>query len=494
MTKNAVLKNKISFLSKKSVTKTYFALASPCGEAVTQVTDEAKNKKRKTLYNFKGIWYNSTVKKLLAITTALCAAACGLALGNYGVARADGEVLDSYPDNFTKTAAFGDLKDYAVSGGKYAFLDGGAVKEYDGSSLTAVDTGGKEVSSVRYSGENLVYKAGEEYFDAAGEKVDYADGVKTDEITKNGWFYSYNSNSVIVAYNADVGEKLLGESYELLREYGEKVYAVSENVLYELNGGESTPLSFEYLDFGAVGNIGAANAAQAVKEANASAPQFVTVAENAFMTEIDLDGSNETFSVKETARAAAGVSALLLGKVGNDGGVAMIMVGGETEGKCYILRSQDTAVSERAALEEKSLGATVTVAEGFVYSAPFVCAKTQIKAIKSGDKLNVKGEIKKEICPELVRDFYKVSWTDDDGTEQTGYVPFGYVSLFTISEEPPAVTPDPDYSQENSIRPVVLILLVVVLVLAAVGYLVFVGTANKTKKIKAKKDDKTQNE
>ena len=93
-----------------------------------------------------------------------------------------------------------------------------------------------------------------------------------------------------------------------------------------------------------------------------------------------------------------------------------------------------------------------------------------------------------------MRDFYKVSWTDDDGTEQTGYVPFGYVSLFTISEEPPAVTPDPDYSQENSIRPVVLILLVVVLVLAAVGYLVFVGTANKTKKIKAKKDDKTQNE
>ena len=170
------------------------------------------------------------------------------------------------------------------------------------------------------------------------------------------------------------------------------------------------------------------------------------------------------------------------------------MTGGETEGKCYILRSDDVASIERAAMEEKSLGATVTVAEGFVYSAPFVCAKKQVREIKSGDKLGVKGEIKKEVCTELVRDFYKVSWTDESGAEQTGYVPFGYVSLFTISEDPPVETPDPDYTQENSIRPVVLILLVVVLVLAALGYLVFVGTANKAKKTKNKKNDKTRNE
>ncbi len=486
MTKNAVLKNKKDFFNKKSVTK-------PIADAFAEVLAKV-NKQRKTLYNFKGIWYNSTVKKLFALTTAFCAVACGLSLGYTSAASADGEISGSYPESFSKTATFGELKDYAVSGEKYAFLDGNSVLEYDGNSLTTLDAGENEVTAVRYSADGLVYRVGEEYFNAVGEKIEYDDTVKTNEITNNGWFYSYNSSSVIVAYNADEGEKPFHESYKLLREYGGKVYAVSENELYELNGSESTRLSFEYLDFSAVEKIGAADTANAIKQANASAPGFVSVAKNAFMTEIDLDGSGETFKVKETVNAAEGVTALLLGAVGDNGGVSIIMTGGETEGKCYILRSDDVASIERAAMEEKSLGATVTVAEGFVYSAPFVCAKTQVREIKSGDKLGVKGEIKKEVCTELVRDFYKVSWTDESGAEQTGYVPFGYVSLFTISEDPPVETPDPDYTQENSIRPVVLILLVVVLVLAALGYLVFVGTANKAKKTKNKKNDKTRNE
>ena len=204
------------------------------------------------------------------------------------------------------------------------------------------------------------------------------------------------------------------------------------------------------------------------------------------MTEIDIDKlDGNFFAAGKTYKAGTDISAqtaLLIATAGADGKISVVAVCGENgKSKCYLMHSDNATVTEREAVTEKELGATVTVNEAYIYSAPYVCKSTQLKNIESGDPLKVVGEVTKENNPELARDFYKVEFEAESGT-QTGYVPFEYVSLFTFIENDPVATPDPDYSEESVVKEVLLVLVVVVLVLAAGGYIVYVLTADKAKK------------
>ena len=116
-----------------------------------------------------------------------------------------------------------------------------------------------------------------------------------------------------------------------------------------------------------------------------------------------------------------------------------------------------------------------------MYSSPFISSATQLKAIDSGYLFELLGEVKKSDNPELLRDFYIVKLLDDSEQEVIGYVPFEYVSLYTFIEKEPETTPDPEFTQEDLVKPVILIIIVVALVLLAVAYLVYVGTAKKDK-------------
>ena len=121
-----------------------------------------------------------------------------------------------------------------------------------------------------------------------------------------------------------------------------------------------------------------------------------------------------------------------------------------------------------------------------MYSAPFVSASTLIKnsagkdMIVSGSITIIKKFTKSEYSV-LDGDFYLIEYVDGE-TPIRGYVRCGLITTHVFIEDPPTETPDPEETYEDLIKPVVLILLVLLLIAIAAGYLIYVGTSDKRKK------------
>lgn len=403
--------------------------------------------------------YNLFVKKSVLATTSLCALLCASLCiqGTAVFADAQNEGYDVYPSEFKKTVQFENLRDFAIGEDKCYFLD-----------------------------EETVYAYGNGAYGQTDEAVDFT-AKETGEFYVKGYLYSLDGELII--YNTTAGEQRL-EGFSNLKNYGDTAYAVKENVLYRFNGATPVECKLEYFDYSAVNYINIGDTADKLKNADGNAPVFVRLSQGAFMTKIkDInDLSGEYFKTDETVNAEA-KTVLLLCKTGKDDGISIVMINetlnGKAGGACYMLRTDDTREIARNSVEQKDYLATVTIAEGFIYSSPYVCGATQVAKIASGDKVEIQGFITHEQNEEVLRDFYLVKL--EDGTK--GYVPQEYVSMFSYIEKDPEATKDPDYSEDDMIKPVVLILIVIALVFLAVGYLVYVGTSGK-KKQKNNNDDK----
>ena len=451
---------------------------------------------KRTVYNQNKVWYNFFVKKFALLTTSLCAL-LGASLCLSGVAYAESDGLDYYPETFLKEVSLENAKDYAVSGEKLAILRDTDICEYSNGALTAYECENKTVKSVYYAPDGALCYGNDNgvYYYETDEKADIT--VETDFFI-DGYGYRVNDETgfVTVFDNQPPYDPTPLEGYTNLKKCENKAYAVNGGSLYELVGKEPHKVTFNYLDYTVVQKI----LTGGVKDALANTvenPSFVSLKQDAFATEVDLDGDNgEYFKTGNTlviGKDEKAVTALLLAKTGADDGISLVMVNDGTKCVCYIMRTADASpVNRTGAIKEMNKNATVTVADGFVYTLPFVSASTHLKTegreykIKSGDALKVVGEVTKADNPELLRDFYKVELSKEGETPLYGYVPIGYVSLFSYVEPPQTETPDPDYTEENIVRPAVLILLVVILALSAGGYVIFVFSSGKTKKDKRK--------
>ena len=85
----------------------------------------------------------------------------------------------------------------------------------------------------------------------------------------------------------EVATYQLGTGFENLKTYNDRVFAVSENSLYELNGGEKNQISLEYADYSETSQIYIGQASVALKTYRPA--NFVQIAEGAFMTAVDLE-------------------------------------------------------------------------------------------------------------------------------------------------------------------------------------------------------------
>ncbi len=430
------------------------------------------------------MWYNFVVKKNAVLTTSLCAAlVCAALVGGASTAFADGG-SGEYPENFTRTVTFTELKDYAIGEDKFLFLDNGDLFELDGNTFSRLETEGKNITALNYK-DGFYYSAEEN-----GETTCYSlDGESADPSKMQyetsfdlGGFHYYETDSVrVLEIEADIITKLDG--FTNLKPYGDKAYAVKENVLYELNGANYLPCKLEYEDYSQTSKILVGNTSDKLKSFNLTSPHFVSLNEGAYLTQIDITGLDGEF-FKADATFKVGVDfhstqALLLCKTGDSDGISVITI----DGKCYIMRTDCTTSISRNSVSKapENTRATATVSQSYMYSSPFISSATQLKAIDSGYLFELLGEVKKSDNPELLRDFYIVKLLDDSEQEVIGYVPFEYVSLYTFIEKEPETTPDPEFTEEDLVKPVILIIIVVALVLLAVAYLVYVGTTKKDK-------------
>lgn len=451
-------------------------------------------KRGKTVYNDFSMCYNCFVKKSIIFTTSLCSLLCA-ALGFQSAAafaEPQNEGYDEYPESFKKTVKFDNLKDYAVGENKFYFLENNTVSVYGDDSYTKIEVKEKSVDSLHYDG-GFYYGAEGKIFDFGDNEAENFSCSQTGEFYINGYLY-YREGGQLCIFNRNTSELKQLDGFSNLKNFGDTAYAVKENVLYSFNGVTPEECVLEYSDYSPVKSINTGDTADKLKNTDGNSPVFVRVNQGAFMTEItNLNAlSGKYFETGETVRADA-KTVLLLTTCGKDGGISIVMDGARQDGKnngcCYILRTANTREINRESVETvEENSATVTIAEGFIYSSPYVCAATQAAAVKSGDKVEILGIVRKSGNPEIMRDFYLVKLNDG----ASGYVPNEYISMFEYIEKDPEKTDDPDYSEEDMIKPVVLIIIVIALVLIAAGYLVYVGTSDKKKKKDAA--DKNRNE
>lgn len=416
-----------------------------------------------------------TVKKFL-LTTTLILAACAATAGGY--ALADGQT--EYPQNFDTDMQFTALADYTVCGDKFAFADGNFIKTYEGGKVGGPDREfSYAITNVEYVGGLLVFQdsSGAVYCygdDGVAEySGDYVFNVPADpRADSGGYIYYFNSSELTAVHTTDDEVFKFEGTYSGLKQYGDDVYAIKENKLYSLKGFESDALEFLYDDYTPASSVFLGDTAERLKAGGDI--KFVTVAGGAYITEVDLnDLGGQYFKVTETVKSSDGMRAFLLCTSGN---ASLISVGN----KSYItLTANTTEVTYTPVTADKTEG-YVTLPTS-AYSSPFMSGGTALFAVEAGTKVKITGLVSDDV---LSADYYSVELNG-----KTGYMAKSFITEYSFDAEDNVHDEiKENYSEDNAIQTVTIVLLIVAIALIIIGYLIFVATQRDKQKKNVKKD------
>lgn len=417
------------------------------------------------------------MKKFAALTISLLAALTSI--GGTVAYAADGGTIYPEDEEFIKTLELTSLTDYAVGDDFYAFADGKSVKVYS-------DGNYKE-----YAFENSVIsvdiKEGVIYCGCSNEKAytipdqkdcEYAFPETKTELLFNGFYYFIDENGINV-FDKKNNITFDGE-YSNIKNFGEKVYAVKENKLYCFTGVECAEVVLEYADYSATREITIGQARTALK--SYSEAKFVEIAAGASMTAVDLEQvDGQYFIPVSTTKAESNITALLLCYSGN---AAIVTV---KDTAYVLLKNKVTETQLNCSTEIPFENAQML--GGRIYASPYVVSGT----VSSSEATNIKVKVtdRLENADILGSVFYEVEYTVDGKTEK-GYVAEGFLSKLIIEDDKdPTEVKDPEYSDSNDTKTILIIFAVVLLVLAAVGYVSYVSSKSK-KKAKNKNKDKDE--
>ncbi len=396
------------------------------------------------------IWYNSIVKKLVALTTALLAAFS--AIGTITAFAAESNTIYPQDTDFIKSLTFSSLSDYAVDGETYVFAEGSRVYVFENGNLSETTL----------------------------EDCKYEFNPSEESIALDSYLYHFDGDGALPAYNTSTKTPhTFSGNYTDLKQYGGKVYAVKENSLYCFNGAAEQKISLEYADFSATQKISVGQSPYALK--NYSSLKFVTVEAGTYMTEVDLtELEDEYFVCGDTVTVSEKKVALLLCETGN---ASIIAIGDES----YILLKSKTEQAEVNCYVEKEFE-NATIIGNKIYASPYVIIGTSSFDNAAGSIVSVLNKLEYEGV--LGSAYYEVLYMTENGTK-VGYVADGFLTEYIIEDnKKPSVTPDPDHSEKDNVKTVLLVLAVVVLVLVAVGYIAHIGLSDKRKKQAKEKEQK----
>ncbi len=416
------------------------------------------------------------MKKFAALTITLATVLA--AAGGTTAYAADGETVYPEDSEFIKTLTLTSLTDYAVEDGLYAFADGKTVKVYDNGNYSerAFEN---DVLHIEIKESAIYCGCNDEktYTFADGTECEYTftQTESNNEILYNGYYYFIDVNGMNVF---DKQETLTYEGeYSNLKRFGETVYAVKENKLYSFTGNQCEEVVLEYADFSATAEIAVGQASTALK--SYSPVKFVTVTEGAYMTAVDLEQlGGEYFVPVKTVKAAENTTALLLCYTGN---AAIVSIGDNG----YLVsksKTQDATVEYSTEIPFEN----AQMLGGNIYASPYVISGTVAFSNATDMKVKV---IDRLDCESILNSvFYEVEYTAD-GKSLKGYVAEGFLSKQIIEDyKDPDHIKDPEYSESNDTKTILIIFAVVLLVLAAIGYISYISANGKGKKKKKSKD------
>ena len=473
------------------------------------------------------------MKKLLSLTTSLIAAVCALGSGGAALAFAETEDADEalnkqfYPDTFEISPSFENLEDYAVGNGEYLFLENNVIYEYGSANVTPHENKNITIRSLYFQNDEFYYETDEHKVYALKNikepdpkpEDNFVAAVKTNDVTLNGFHYYFNlATGVLKVNNLSTDEITSLDGFLNLKQYDDNtpVYAIrttaeNKQVLCTLKGTDYTDIKVN--DFDLTKEIEVGNAFKTLSASfEQSDLQFVSLSDDAYITEVTLDNLTEesvTFDTVNTVKVktvkvnvSEKSTALLLYTAGDKAhGISIISMKvkdkttDKEEVKAYLIHPRETENITVHPLKDSKFDEG-TATEGFMYSAPIETTGTSIKnsaneTVRVSGKVKILKEIKQSTDSVLEKvldgDFYLIEYEEKDAdgnvtAKYTGYVRSGLIQTYVFIEDPPTETHDPEESYADLVKPVVLILIVLLLIAIAAGYLIYVGTSDKRKK------------
>ena len=315
------------------------------------------------------------------------------------------------------------------------------------------------------------------------ESVEYAMSAPLTAIDVGDFNYRLTGSALKVANFSDDSILSFEGEYKSLKKFGETVYTVLGNEVYKFAGAESEKLSLSYADYASTQKILAGQAAAKLKEY--SAPSLVTVKAGAHMTETELSGFAEGYFITgKTISNAEPVSAALLCITGN---AAVIAVGRA----CYVLNKENIEVNQDSCYSTPEFEyGKITAAGDKIYASPYVSECTAVLSGAAGLTVKVINKVQNEVLDSA---FYEIEYTVTEGVALKGYISEKFLiktEFVKEDDKKPDKVDDPAYTEESNTKTILIIFAVVILVLAAVGYLAFTATGDKRKAKAAKKESK----
>lgn len=457
------------------------------------------------------------------ITIAL-AAVCGAAILSGGSAFAAEEGATYYPvlttvdekevQPFEHNLAFSadrPINDYAISGNNYAFASGTSLfvlyTDTNGERCLAGDgdnpiNARSRIEKIEYAEDKLYVgvEDGNTYlYPDLSNAVDYTISSNDNKhvILSSQEEYRLLNNELCYIYGDSLDN--LGEGYSVIKTYGDKAYAVKENVLYTFDKDKETAADLSYTNFEDADRILAGDAVNALKDKNYKV-KWATIKADCYYTQIDarkfIDGKFVQLSAaeggKRTRKSGGGINCLILAESGNATVVA-------NDDGCFITATENLEKHDYSAplndwelnADEKRLAYAITACG--VYSSPYMCELTKITTLAQGSSTPVE-VIEKFTLPFIKTTFYKVKYGEGEN-EVTGFVASDFLSKYDFAAEdnPPHEGGDEEFDYNTNVVSVVLAIVIVGLVMIAGMYLFLICT-NKGKPKKQKKEKKKKPE
>lgn len=400
------------------------------------------------------------------------------------------------------------ITDYAVYGNNIAFASNTSmfVLYTDGNGDRKLD---KDHDYQKSKIERLDYDAsGNLYLDVKTDGVyKYPDYTKTANHE-----FPERSNAITLSTNEEYRlskdglhyffgdeHEVLGSDFANLKVFGDKAYAVKDNVLYTFTGTEPDIVDVSYTDFEKADHILCGDVAGKLT----SADYEIKTAEiklGSYYTQINPDvignEAGDTFIPIRTEKTNGDKPCIVLCESGNATVVA-------TNDGMYITATENlndpvpsTQKNDWAiGSDGKRLPAYASKDTG-VYASPFMCESTKIATLKSGAENRV--EVIEKFEFNSVK-FYRIKYTAKSASGEdvpvNGFVAANMLTVYDFKAEDMEQHPagDKKFNYDTNLVSVTLIIVIVALVIIAVMYISLVGSKkDKDKKKKNKKSGKVE--
>lgn len=404
---------------------------------------------------------------------------------------------DGYPDLIRERLAFKNLADYAVNDedGSVLFADGQQLILWTTDEKTVTFEAGAPVVDADCRGGNFYYATANgsyalpsspEGLPGAKTDHDFSKSVKRDFPQREGYRYYfdgdhedyYDGNNVFHVVETANNLNHSFTDYKKIKPYGQTIYAVKDNCLYDITDGTPHVQKLYYSNQSLLKEVSAYDAGEQLKTFS-EAPRKVSVKKDCKATELNpeiIDG--EFFSVAMNALGEPNTVTTLSGQA------LLLAEAGETrviakDDKIYMLSKSNALDGNEISMSGAGNQTAVANASDSAYSVPLISSPSAaVFGIKPGDKLKVISYVPENLNVCLAHDFYLVE--NENG--EHGYVAAEFLNDFSyndFNEGEASQTPDPAPEKGNNVRTVVLVLLVILLVLIAAGYLTWLFTSGK---------------